>query len=159
VGIEYLLGDARHLCLSEQFDLVGAGYLLNYAATREDLLAMCRTIADPLKPGCRFVSVNDNPNQPPADFTLGRTYGFVKRADKELRDGTPIVWTFFLQQGPFSITNYQLSLAIHEAVFSQAGFPDVHWHKPRLMPRVLQHAGRHFGPPSWKIRRKYSLNV
>jgi SAM-dependent methyltransferase len=134
LGIEYLVGDAKHLCLAEQFDLVVAGYLLNYAATREELLAMCCSITDCLKPGYRFVSVNNNPAQPRAEFPLGRPYGFVKSADEEPHDGTPIVWTFFLEQGPFSITNYQLSLATHEAVFSEAGFREVHWHKPRLMP-------------------------
>jgi ubiquinone/menaquinone biosynthesis C-methylase UbiE len=49
LGIEYFVGNAKHLCLAERFDLVVASYLLNYAATREELLAMCRTIADCLK--------------------------------------------------------------------------------------------------------------
>jgi SAM-dependent methyltransferase len=134
LGIEYLVGDAKDLRLAEQFDVVVAGYLLNYAATREELLAMCRTIAGCLKPECRFITVNNNPAQPRAEFPLGRKYGFVKCADEEPRDGTPIIWTFFLDQGPFSITNYQLSIATHETVFSEAGFRVVNWHKPRLMP-------------------------
>jgi len=134
LGIEYRVGDAKNLRFDERFDLVVAGYLLNYAASREELLAMCRTIADCLKPGCRFVSVNNNPAQSRADFSLGRPYGFVKGADEEPRDGTPIVWTFFLDEGPFSITNYQLGISTHEAVFAEAGFRNVDWYAPRLMP-------------------------
>src|SRR5262249_6468792 len=42
LGIAYRVGDARQLQWEERFDLVVAGYLLNYAATREELLAMCR---------------------------------------------------------------------------------------------------------------------
>lgn len=133
LGVEYLVGDAKQLHLAERFDLVVAGYLLNYAATRDELLAMCRTIADCLKPGCRFVSVNNNPAQPRAEFSLGHKYGFVKSADEEPRDGTPITYTFFLEEGPFTITNYQLSIAAHEEVFSEAGFREVRWHRPRLM--------------------------
>jgi hypothetical protein len=64
---------------------------LNYAATREELLAMCRTIADCLKPGCRFVSVNNNPAQPREEFPLGRPYGFVKSADEEPRENRHLV--------------------------------------------------------------------
>jgi SAM-dependent methyltransferase len=134
LGIDYHVGDARQLPATERFDLVVAGYLLNYAATRDELLAMCRTIADCLKPGCRFISVNNNPAQPRSEFHLARKYGFVKSADEEPRDGTPIVYTFFLDEGPFSITNYQLSLALHEEVFHEAGFCEVHWRPPRLMP-------------------------
>jgi len=133
LGIEYRVGDARNLRFAERFDLVVAGYLLNYASGREELLAMCRTIADCLKPGCRFVSVNNYPAQPRAEFPLGRPYGFVKSADEEPRDGTPIVWTFFLETGPLCITNYQLSIDTHEAVFAEAGFRQVRWHEPRLM--------------------------
>jgi ubiquinone/menaquinone biosynthesis C-methylase UbiE len=134
LGIVYHVGDAKQIRLGERFDVVVAGYLLNYAATREELLAMCRTIADSLKPGCRFVSVNNNPAQPRSEFPLGRKYGFVKSAPEEPRDGTPITWTFFLDEGLFSITNYQLSIALHEEVFHEAGFREVHWHQPRLMP-------------------------
>src|SRR5262249_58976708 len=93
MGIEYIVADAKELRLAEDFDLVVAGYLLNYAATREELLAMCRVIARCLKPGCRFVSVSNNPAQPAAEFPLGRKYGFVKSAEEALREGTAITWT------------------------------------------------------------------
>src|SRR5262249_59337254 len=41
LGIEYRVQDARTLDGSEQFDLVVAAYLLNYAATAVELREMC----------------------------------------------------------------------------------------------------------------------
>jgi hypothetical protein len=90
------------------------------------------------------VSVNNNPAQPRAEFHLGRKYGFVKSTEEEPRDGTPIIWTFFLEEGPFSITNYQLSMALHEEVFHEAGFREVRWHPPRLMPESVAAYGETF---------------
>jgi toxoflavin synthase len=43
LGIEYRVQDARLVEAAERFDLVVAAYLLNYAATREELTAMCTT--------------------------------------------------------------------------------------------------------------------
>jgi SAM-dependent methyltransferase len=143
-GIDYRVGDARNLDLGEDFDVVVAGYLLNYAATREELLAMCRTIVRHLRPGGRFVTVNNNPAQPRAAFSLGRKYGFLKSAEEEPRDGTAITWTFFLEEGPFAITNYQLSVGTHEEVLREAGFRDIRWHEPRLMPEGAAAEGEAF---------------
>ncbi|MDB5338603.1 MAG: hypothetical protein JWN70_4222, partial [Planctomycetaceae bacterium] len=60
-GIDYLVGDAKHLELPAQYDLVVAAYLLNYAQDRQELAAMAHGIARCLKPGGRFVTVNSNP--------------------------------------------------------------------------------------------------
>jgi toxoflavin synthase len=134
LGIEYRVGDARALDLGETFDLVVAAYLLNYAATAEELLEMCRAVARSLKPGCRFVGVNNNPDQPPESFGASRPYGFVKSlaAGDDLREGAPLIYTIFLDHGSFDITNYYLSRATHEWAFRSAGFTEVRWHRPRL---------------------------
>src|SRR6516165_2211537 len=84
LGIEYRVGDARKLDVSGQFDLVFAAYLLNYAHTAEELTQMCRTVANALKPGGRFVTANSNPAEPTADFSVDRAYGFSRRVDGEL---------------------------------------------------------------------------
>jgi ubiquinone/menaquinone biosynthesis C-methylase UbiE len=144
LGIEYLVSDAKSLHLGERFDLVVAGYLLNYAATRDELLAMCQSIARALKPDCRFLSVNNNPAQPRATFSLGRKYGFDKTAPEEPRDGTPIEWTFFLDGQSFAITNYQLSIATHEWAFHEAGIRQVRWHPPRVSPEGTAEYGHDF---------------
>jgi ubiquinone/menaquinone biosynthesis C-methylase UbiE len=76
LGIEYSVGDARDLQADESCDLVTAAYLLNYARTRQELQTMCDGIAQALKPGGRFVTVNSNPalNFPQAPSY--RHYGF-----------------------------------------------------------------------------------
>lgn len=143
--VEYAVGDAKHFKPNEPFDLVVAGYLLNYASTPDELLAMSRAIARSLKPGCRFVTVNNNPEEPPEHFASSRKYGFVKSSSGELKDGTPVVWTFFLGDGSFDITNYHLSVATHEQAFGTAGLGNVRWHQPRVSPQGRsEHGDEHW---------------
>lgn len=132
LGIEYHVGDAHSLPFSEYHDLVVAAYLLNYARNREELASMCRGVASCLKPGGRFVTVNTNPAR---DFTRSpsyRKYGFETSVSGEFREGVPIRWEFFLDDGPLSIENYHLDERLHEAALRAAGFGEVRWHFPRL---------------------------
>lgn len=144
LGIEYIVHDARTFEPGESFDLVVAGYLLNYASTEEDLRAMCRTIAGSLKPGGRFVTVNNNPAQPCEHFANGRKYGFLKTLAGGFGEGAPITWTFDLGDGSFDITNYHLSLDTHERAFRSAGIDAVRWHAPQLAPAGEAEYGREF---------------
>jgi SAM-dependent methyltransferase len=147
LGIEYRVGDARQVDMPGCFDLVTAGYLLNYASSREELLQMCQAIAHCLKPGGRFVTVNNNPAQPPESFAATRKYGLVKELPEGTGEGAPVVFRLFLEghgdlsrRGDLSrasqieITNYLLSPATHEWAFRTAGFREVVWHRPRLSP-------------------------
>ena len=43
-------------------------YLLTYASTVDELIAMRQAISRSLKPGGRFVTVNNNPDGPPSNF-------------------------------------------------------------------------------------------
>ena len=142
LGIDYLVDDVKKLDLHEQFDLVFAAYLLNYASTKEELLEMCLAIARHLKPGCRFVSVNSNPDYTGKTETM-RPYGFTCTAS-ERREGTPLTWTFFLKEGPFEITNYYLSIATHEWALGTAGLHDSRWHSPTVSPEGLAEFGQDY---------------
>lgn len=135
LGINYIHQDVKHLQLNENFDLIVAGYLLNYASTKEELLEMCQAIARHLKPGAKFVTVNNNPAQAPEHFGDCKKYGFEKLLSEALHTGTPITWRFFLETGFFDIVNYQLSIATHEEAFLMAGLTDIKWHQPRLAPQ------------------------
>jgi toxoflavin synthase len=137
LGIEYIVGDARELSVGAQFDLAVAAYLLNYAATRQELQAMCDGIARSLKPGGGFVTVNCNPALSFPTAPSYRKYGFETSVVGEWREGAPIKWTFHLSDGPFDIENYHLDVAIHEEAFRKAGFRDIRWHAPRLSPDGL----------------------
>jgi ubiquinone/menaquinone biosynthesis C-methylase UbiE len=134
LGIEYLVGDARSVHFKASFDVVLAAYLLNYARAEQDLLVMAKAIHRSLKPGGRFVTVNNNPNQQLSSFGNTRKYGFVKSAASELRSGAAIHYTFLQDGEEFVIENYHLDAATHVSVFEDSGFADVHWNAPRLAP-------------------------
>jgi toxoflavin synthase len=134
LGVEYVVGDATNFVSEETFDIVAAAYLLNYADTPEKLLAMCQTVSRCLRPGGRFVTVNNNPSQSPQRFTATEKYGFVKSVPEPLRAGTPITYTIFQDGGSFSFDNYYLSLDTHEKALAAVGLRDVEWGRPRLSP-------------------------
>jgi ubiquinone/menaquinone biosynthesis C-methylase UbiE len=134
LGVEYRVQDARDFQPDEGFDLVCAAYLLNYARTREELLEMYRAVARALKPGSRFVTVNDNPGQNPKTFSRSRKYGFIKTVQEPVREGSPIGYIFYLGNESFQIENYHLGLATHEWAAQCAGLRDVRFHTPRLSP-------------------------
>jgi hypothetical protein len=75
---------------------------------------MCKGIVRCLRPGGRFVTVNCNPA---CDFPSApsyRKYGFETSVVGEFREGAPITWTFYLEDGAFDIENYFLSVQTHE---------------------------------------------
>ena len=61
LGITYQQGDILHLDLAEQFDVVTAIYLLDYASTREELDTMTRTLFHLLKEGGTFAGITVSP--------------------------------------------------------------------------------------------------
>lgn len=141
LGIEYLVGDARKLSGLEPSDLIAAAYLLNYATNRDELQAMCDGIASGLKPGGRFVTVNCSPFLHFPTAPSYRKYGFETTPIGPWQEGTPIRWTFFLEDGPFDIENYHLDASVHEEAFRKAGFRSARWHAPRLAPEGVQAHG------------------
>jgi SAM-dependent methyltransferase len=144
--VEYRVGDARALDVPAPFDLAFAAYLLNYAHTAEELTQMCRAVAGALRPGGRFVTANNNPAEPPANFAAGWAYGYGKRVEGELVEGVPVIWEFFLGDGSsFEVTNYYLSVATMEEAFRAAGLRQVRWHAPEVSPEGV----RAFGQGHW----------
>jgi toxoflavin synthase len=133
-GIEYLIGDARHLAPNDKYDLVVAAYLLNYSQNRGELQTMCDGVARCLKPGGRFVTVNGNPALEFPSAPSYRKYGFETSVVGTWQEGAPIKWTFHLEDGSFVIENYHLNIAIHEEALSAAGFREVRWRRPTLSP-------------------------
>ncbi len=145
LGIQYCVGDARAMDFGATSDLVFAAYLLNYASNYQELLSMCEAIARNLKPGGRFVTVNNNPNDPPSNFETGRIYGYSKRLQGSLQEGAPIIWSFHLPEGTVEVTNYYLSMVTLERALQAAGLTNVIWHKPKVSPEGL----RQWGESHW----------
>lgn len=142
LGIDYVVQDVERLAMNETFDVVVAAYLLNYARTYDQLFEMCSAITRHLKPGCRFVTVNNNPNHTVECFTATRKYGFVKKAQGPLSDGTRVDYVFFLGNEALTITNYHLSVETHEVALKSAGCQQVTWHDPKLSADILDDAAR-----------------
>ncbi len=147
-GLEYRVGDGKDLPFEGEFDLAFAAYFLNYAHDRRELQEMCAAVARCLKPGGRFVTVNSSPL---LDFDPGRSYrqyGFEAKIHGGLREGAPIIWRIFLEDGTFfDIENYFLDKDIHEEAFHAAGFTKIIWHGPRLSPDGEIAFGRDFWKP------------
>ena len=141
LGIRYHVGDARSVDQRPAADLVFAAYLLNYARDYAELLAMCEAISRNLKPGGRFVTVNNHPDDSPDNFETGRVYGYSKRLEGPLKEGTPIVWRFHLPEGIIEVTNFYLTLATMEMALKSAGLRDIRWHPPQVSPEGLQQSG------------------
>lgn len=145
LGIDYVVGDGKDLSFDESFDLVFAAYFLNYAHDSRELRSMCASLARCLKPGGRFVGVNCSPF---ADFTLGRSYrkyGLDAQVSQPLRDGSPIVWTFFLEGGDsFDVENYFHDQPTYVAALTAAGFGKIGWPALSLSPEGCAAFGRAF---------------
>jgi hypothetical protein len=123
---------------------VVAAYLLNYAQTKEQLLKMCQSIFANLKPGGRFVTLNNNSEQPPASYPITEKYGFIKSVDEPLTEGTPIKYTFKVDGEKFSFDNYYLSQATYESALRSVGFKEVRWQKPIVSPDGVRQESQEF---------------
>ena len=142
--IDYSVGDVLNVGQIGRFDLVVASYLLNYARSKAQLLDMCRTIALNLKPDGRFVSINNNPDQPPESFPTCKKYGFIKRVSGPLKAGAAITYEFYRQGQKFRIDNYYLSRKTHNWAFEKVGFTQIRWIKIEVDPRGIEKFGADF---------------
>lgn len=145
LGIEYSVGDAATIGHLGSFDLVIGSYILNYARSRTQLDAFCRTIRTNLKAGGRFVAMNDNPANLPQHYPAYRKYGFVKTTPVPRREGDPVTYTMYLEDGStFSFDNFYLAPETYAAAFTACGFSEMRWHKPEVTPEGLQRYGTSF---------------
>lgn len=130
LGIKYHTAAAQELDLGETFDVVFAAYLLNYARSLDELAAFASVVAKHLKPGGRFVGINNNPDQKTDSYHHTRPFGFIKSIQPgvPLENGTPITYTFFQDNHTFHFDNYHLAHDAHALVLADAGLHDFQWH-------------------------------
>ena len=147
LGVRYEAADARAIAPQPTNDLVFAAYLLNYAQDYAELLARCHAIVRSMKPGGRFVTVNNHPSDPPENFETGRKYGYSKKLDGPLVEGAPIHWRFHLPEGTIEVTNYYLTPATMERAMTAAGLRNIRWHPAEVSPEgVEQWGAAHWRP-------------
>lgn len=142
--LSYQVQDIRHLETLDQFDIAIGAYLLNHAQSKEELAQFVKGIYKNLKPGGKFIGINDNPGNAPEFYKKYKKYGFLKSGSKQRQEGDPITYTFFNEDGSsFSLDNYYLSLQTYEEVFLEAGFQSFYWKTLKI---------------SEKSKEKYSLD-
>lgn len=125
-----------------ELDLVLASSLLDYARTGEQLHETCAAIAANLRPGGRFVTINNNSEQATATFDRLKKYGFTKSVHTpSLREGAPITITMQVEGRELAFENYHLSRECHDRALRAAGFQDLHWHSPLRSPAGAREDG------------------
>lgn len=171
LGVTYLRRDLSAPCqcepeyaqLSGNIPLVLAVYVLCYATTREQLVAMCRTVRDELKPGGMFIAptlnpdyATEGPGEPYGDEYYA-PYGFTLTTAQNATEGAPVTLTM---RFPGKDTAGQVSLAASrtsvEAVWwseqtyadalREAGFTHLNWQTMHVSPEGVRVHGR----PYWQ---------
>lgn len=135
LGCQYVLSDVSYMPKMDRFDMATAMYLLNYAKTKKELVAFLKSINDQLKPGAQFIGFNDNLANDPINYGSYKKYGFVKDASPYRKEGSPIHYTFYNDDGSIcQFDNYYLSPKTYAEAFREAGFVNFQWVWPSLHP-------------------------
>ncbi|MEM6317390.1 MAG: class I SAM-dependent methyltransferase [Bacteroidota bacterium] len=135
LGCQYAVHDVATMPHLGEFDVVTAMYLLNYAATKAQLLAFTKAAYAQLKSGGRFVGFNDNVAADLATYHRSKKYGFIKEAPLDRKEGDAIRYTFYNADGTvFQFNNFYLHPATYDEAFLEAGFKSFRWVPPQLDP-------------------------
>ena len=135
LGCEYRVADIAAFTESEPVDVAIAVYSLGYARTGDQLRRICRACHDALRPGGRFVGLNDNVrNLPPANATW-RKYGLERTCPDPPAEGDTVRYTLFNADGrQFDVQNFFLKPETYEEAFRAAGFLEFQWEDVSLQP-------------------------
>ncbi|MEU6313125.1 class I SAM-dependent methyltransferase [Streptomyces sp. NPDC047014] len=155
LGIVYLERDLTQPCacdpefadLAGNIDLVLAVYVLCYATSREDLVAMCRTARADLRPGGRFIAPVLNPDYADAgehpDHYAG--YGFTLTGTAPRGEGSPVRLDAWFPEGsgiePVRVDAVWWSRRTYEEALREAGFTSVTWHRMQVTDQGVAERG------------------
>ncbi|MET9478858.1 class I SAM-dependent methyltransferase [Streptomyces sp. NPDC006638] len=145
LGINYLTGSLPP-ALAGTFDLVLGVYVLPYATTHDELTALCRSAADALRPGGRFVTLPVHP-EVAYDADHYARYGFRLHLDPPLTDGSPLELELSPGGGhELRVTARYWSAAALEKALADAGFGPVRWQSHRLAPAAAARPAEFWAP-------------
>lgn len=145
LDIKYVLSDVMSMNLNNQFDIVSASYLLNYSENESELQTMCDTIAKHLKPGGKFIAINNNPNCKHPEISM-RKYGF-ERIQMGNKEGDKVIYKLYLpNESHIDIINYHLSIETYQKCLSKSGLPKIEWYNME----ISQEAITEFGTDHWQ---------
>jgi len=145
LDITYHVQNVLDLDLNEQFELITASYLLNYASNIAELTAFAKVIATHLKPGARFVTINSNPDYESPVETI-RKYGFT-RENESRNEGSKITYRLYQEDGShIELINFHLEKSTHEHCLESTGLSNLKWHPLELDPSIVNESSQEF----WK---------
>ena len=128
LGCRYVCQDVAEYNPAEPVDVVVAMFLLNYAKTAEQLRRFCQVCHNALRPGGRFVGVNDNILNPPKRDGLWTQYGFERACPRRPKEGDAILYTVTNEDGQqFQFENFYLEPRTYRNAFRAAGFREFRW--------------------------------
>lgn len=137
LGIKYIQSAVQALDKLGEFDLVIAGFLLNYAPNKAELLKMCQVIYVNLKAGQRFVTLNNNAGKS-CEFPVDALakYDVTEVAlSSPLKEGDIIRITSGPTGAKVQFDIYYYSRQTYNQSLQQAGFTTITWHAPILPPQ------------------------
>lgn len=143
--IEYVVGDAREPGKLGDFDLVTATFFLHYAASRDELLGMCRRAHENLKPGGRFITLNMNVlTWRELDGQGFEKYGVTWRSSSEpLQEGGAVRFSVVMGEHRVEFDSYFLPWSTYQWALETAGFlPAEVQDSLSLSPELEQRLGR-----------------
>jgi SAM-dependent methyltransferase len=133
-GIDYVCADVGELDDLGRFDIVVAAYLLHYAPNVDALTRMCRNVRRHLPERGRFVTLNENPEQPAGRYVGFEQYGFNKTVEMPRTDGSKITYYMVAGRELFEFHAHYFARGTYERILTDAGFDHVAWHSLALDP-------------------------
>jgi toxoflavin synthase len=122
LGIEYLTGKVGKLGRLGEFEVVTAAFLLHYSKTKAELESMVNDVYDNLRPGGRFITINNNPKNP---LSEDKKYGNLISCDNApIREGD-ILNVSHYPETSVAFPNYFWSWETYMAAIEKAGFSNI----------------------------------
>ena len=105
-----------------------ATYLLNYARTADQFRRFCQACHEALRPGGRFIGVNDNVRNVPTGTVSLKKYGLERSCSNPAAEGDVIRHAITNADGRrFEFDNFYLRPETYAAVFRKTGFQGFQW--------------------------------
>lgn len=138
LGCSYSIADVATLETGRMYDIAVGAFLLNYASSSEQLLALCAAAARLLRPNGRFVGINTNMSLDVTAYENWRELGRWMTTTRERSNGDPITIHLAGEDGKeLSFDNYYLNPSIYEDAFDKAGFKTFRWVQPAISNDAL----------------------
>lgn len=144
LGLEYVVGDAGALDALGQFDCAVGMHLLGYAASRDVLVEMGKSVARNLRPSGRFITeiVHPELSRTPGYY---RKYGIEFFIEEGVKDGDEIHLSRILGDKVIPrLTGIYWALNTVASAMEEAGFGDLRWVEPGLSERGRVQYGAEF---------------